>query len=74
MARRRRSKPRISFMGRKRLKNGKLSKGKVRITFPGRPRRRSSRRAPKRLAKFVAKVKAGKVIRNRNGRFVRFTR
>ena len=66
----RRCNPRVTFLGRKRLKNGKLSKKKVRISFIARKHRKG--RAPKRLAKFAAKVRAGKVRRNRRGQILGF--
>ena len=72
MARRRtrRCNPRVTFLGRKRLKNGKLAKKKSRISFIAKKRRAG--RTPKRLAKFAAKVRAGKVRRNRRGQILGF--
>ncbi len=71
MARRtRRSNPRVTFMGRKRLKNGKLAKTKSRISFVAKKRRAG--RTPARLVRFAALVKAGKVRRNRKGQITSF--
>ena len=47
-------------------------KKKVRISFIAKKHRKG--RAPKRLAKFAAKVRAGKVRRNRKGRIIGFLR
>ena len=64
--------PRVCFMARKRTKSGKLTKTKARVSFIAKAHRKG--RTPKRLAKFAAKVRAGKVRRNRRGQIIRFTR
>lgn len=64
--------PRICFMARTKTRSGKLTKRKVRVCFTAKKHRKG--RTPKRLAKFAAKVRAGKVRRNRRGQIIRFTR